>query len=85
MKKVMTKVRRGTSKKLMNNKSNIKEKEAMIIRMKMTKKMKLMKTMKMDLKIMEKAMKMNLKMKGNKEQSRRFMLKCQHVGRRSLK
>ena len=54
-----------------------------IMMMTMMKRMRQMKIMKMALK--GRAIKMSQKMRENKGQSRKFMLKCQHVGRRSLK
>ena len=92
----MIKVKIERIKKLLSNKINIKEKEeekdkdqAIMIKMRimmmtmMIKRMKQMKIMKMVL--MGRAIKMSQKMRENKGQNRKFMLKCQHVGRRSLK
>ena len=92
----MTKVKIEKTKKLLSNKINIKEKEEekdkdqvimikmrIMMTMMMIKRMKQMKIMKMGL--MGRAIKMSQKMRENKGQSRKYMLKCQHVGRRSLK
>ena len=93
----MIKVKIEKTKKLLSNKINIKEKEEekdkdkaimikmriMMMTMMMIKRMKQMKIMKMGL--MGRAIKMSQKMRENKGQSRKYMLKCQHVGRRSLK